>query len=536
MSNLSRVQIAACLLGGLLFCISGCSRPRPVLEETSPSENAPISQNQANTAPVNNDAPVSNNEAVMASASTSTPTPSIPTPTPVPAATPVPEMPIPVPEGGPFSYHTIAEGQTLGYIALLYQTEIEDLVQMNKLDGPSALLQIGQTLRVPVQTQIFAPTRPLLPDSEVVYSPAYVDFDVADFVNRQGGYLATYTEVVDNQTLTGAQLIERASLKFSVGPRVLLALLEYYGGWVTNPTPTEAQLRLPLGPRNTYSHSLHLSLGFTANRINAGYYGYKRDGFWIFHLPDGSQAISAQGSNAGTVGVQNILAIHSDLATWQQALEPDGFMATYRAFFGDPFSYQVQPLIPATLTQPALSLPWKEGQGFYLTSGPHGAFADGSAWAAIDFGPPDVLGNCFYSAEPNTASANGVVVWAEQGEVHLDLDGDGNVQTGWGLLYLHVALDAQNPVQPGQQITQGQVIGYASCEGGLANSSHLHLARRYNGEWMDAGGPVPMNLGGWVAQPNLVPYEGRMVKGTEVRTACECWEADRNLIVNTPSE
>jgi len=341
---------------------------------------------------------------------------------------------------------------------------------------------------------------------------------------------------VDGETLSGAELIERASLKFSVGPRVLLALLEYYGGWVTHPAPTEEQLRLPLGPHNRYSNSLHLALGFTANRINAGYYGYKRDGFWIFHLPDGSQAISAQGVNAGTVGIQNILAVHSDFDTWQQAIGPNGFMAAYRAFFGDPFSYQIQPLVPINLTQPPLSLPWKKGQGFYLTSGPHGGFADGSAWAAIDFGPPDVLGNCFYSAEPNTASAAGVVVWAKQGEVYLDLDGDGNIQTGWALLYLHTALDAQNPVRPGQQVAEGDVIGYASCEGGLANSSHLHFARRYNGEWMDAGGPVPMNLSGWVVQPNLVPYEGTIAKGDKVLTACECWDAEQNLIVNTGAE
>jgi LasA protease len=127
-----------------------------------------------------------------------------------------------------------------------------------------------------------------------------------------------------------------------------------------------------------------------------------------------------------------------------------------------------------------------------------------------------------------------VVIDARQGEIYLDLDKDGKIQTGWILFYLHVALDQDTPLQPGQTIQQGDVVGYASCEGGLSNASHVHLARRYNGEWMAAGGPVPMNLSGWVVQPNLVPYEGTITKGGQELEACECWDPEMNLIVNEP--
>jgi murein DD-endopeptidase MepM/ murein hydrolase activator NlpD len=100
------------------------------------------------------------------------------------------------------------------------------------------------------------------------------------------------------------------------------------------------------------------------------------------------------------------------------------------------------------------------------------------------------------------------------------------------LFYLHVALDLDTPLQAGQQVKLGDIIGYASCEGGQSNSSHLHFARRYNGEWMSAGGPVPMELSGWVVQPNVAPYDGVMVKGDQVRESCECWDPALNLIVN----
>ncbi len=503
--------------GGVLIFAAGCSGsptalpPTPNSQQSQPTFTA--------TAP-----------AQIVAVSTATPTPR-PTrkPTPTPA---VPPMPIPTPAYGPFVYHTIAEGQTLGYISMLYDTPLEELVAMNNLAGPDAIIRVGQDLRVPVQTSEVAPDTPLLPDSEVVYGPSYVDFDITKFVQEQGGYLASYEERVDNQRLNGAEVVELVAVQFSVGPRLLLSILEYYGEWVTNPTPTTAQINAPLGPHNPRGGSLYRALAFTANRINAGYYGYKRDGFWIFYLPDGKKAISAQGLNAGTVGVQNIMAIHSNWDEWQREMQGEGMLASYETLFGDPFERDAGAIVPIDLTQPPMSLPWESGQGFYFTSGPHGGYVDGSAWAAIDFGPPDVLAACFYSNEPNTAVADGVIVGARQGEVYLDTDGDGNIQTGWVVLYLHVALDVDTPVQPDQQVKQGDVIGYASCEGGLSNSSHLHLARRYNGEWMAAGGPVPMDLGGWVVQPNLVPYQGNIANGDEVRESCECWEPDLNLIVN----
>lgn len=467
---------------------------------------------------------------------TATPQPSA-TPSPSPTATPTVEpMPIPTLTGPIYTYHTVGTGETLSYLAWRYDISIEELVAMNDLEGPSALIQVNQSLRVPIEIETMAPAQKLLPDSEVVYGPSYVGFDIAGFVESQGGYLATYEQYVDGELLSGADAVMRVAEQFSVGPRLLLALLEYYGGWVTNPEPTERQLNRPLGPQNPRGSDLYLAMGFTANRVNAGYYSYKRDGFWIFELADRSLALTPEGLNAGTVGLQNILAIHSNEDSWPIALSDDGFTATYHLLFGDPFEKAIGPLVPADLTQPPLSLPWRQGQGFYFTGGPHPGYIDGSAWAAIDFGPPDVLGNCFYSNEPNTAVGDGVIVTARQGEVHLDLDGDGNIQTGWVLLYFHMALDIDRPVQVGQTINEGDVIGYASCEGGLSNSSHLHLARRYNGEWIEAGGPVPFSLSGWVVQPARVPYGGYLTNGLEIREPCECWEADKNLIVHRRSE
>lgn len=520
MTFFRQVTLAACLMWVLFFAVSCGGQaqltggiPLPSLDDEAGS-NRPGGRDQAGdegAGSLNPQRPIA----------------------PEPIATAVPAMPIPPPAMEPYAYHTVAVGESLTYIAELYETEIETLVRLNELSGPDAFIQIDQVLRIPLATDEPGPSDFILPDSEVIYSPAYVDFDIAKFAKKKGGYLVDYVEYVDGYARTGPEIIELIAERFGVGPRLLLALLEHYGGWVTNPTLSEEKISMPLGPRNIYANSLYHGLAFTANRINAGYYGYKRDGFWVFELADYSRAVTPQGLNAGTVGIQNLLAVHSDGDTWLEELGPNGLMATYRKLFGDPAKYALkQPVVPFDLTQPPLSLPWGQGKGFYFTSGPHSGYIDGSAWAAVDFGPPDVLGSCFYSAEPITAAADGVIIVARTGEIYLDLDGDGNIQTGWTLLYLHAIADAEEPVSVGEQVQQGDVIGYASCEGGLSSSSHLHLARRYNGEWMDAGGPVPLNLSGWVFQPTLTPYHGTAIKDGQVREACECWEPDLNLMVN----
>ena len=99
------------------------------------------------------------------------------------------------------------------------------------------------------------------------------------------------------------------------------------------------------------------------------------------------------------------------------------------------------------------------------------------------------------------------------------------------LLYLHIY--AESRVEPGAYLQRGQRIGHPSCEGGFSDATHLHFARRYNGEWIPAGsGLVPMVLSGWTAHEDVMPYDGTLTRGDEVRTAYECWDDDLNGLVS----
>ena len=86
-------------------------------------------------------------------------------------------------------------------------------------------------------------------------------------------------------------------------------------------------------------------------------------------------------------------------------------------------------------------------------------------------------------------------------------------------------ISGQERVAPGANLLTGDRIGHPSCDGGVSFASHLHFARRYNGLWIAVDDQRwPMNLSGWTASPGSQAYEGSLVKGDQVRTACECWE------------
>lgn len=85
------------------------------------------------------------------------------------------------------------------------------------------------------------------------------------------------------------------------------------------------------------------------------------------------------------------------------------------------------------------------------------------------------------------------MVRSERGVVVLDLDGDGHEQTGWAVLYLHIAARERVPV--GQHLYPGERIGHPSCEGGIATGTHVHLARKFNGSGSPPTGRCPFCQG-----------------------------------------
>jgi len=75
-----------------------------------------------------------------------------------------------------------------------------------------------------------------------------------------------------------------------------------------------------------------------------------------------------------------------------------------------------------------------------------------------------------------------------------------------------------------------QRIGHPSCEGGTASGTHVHVARKFNGEWIPADGPVPFEMSGWHAVAGERIYQGQLVRGDQVVTADPAGRAGSTII------
>jgi LasA protease len=430
----------------------------------------------------------------------------------------------------PAQVYTVQAGDTLSGIAARFGCNLDVLVGANSLANPNAL-QVGQKLQIPSTHMENGPATQLLPNSEFVNGPAYVDFDIAAFAAQQGGYLADYYEQVNGETLSGPEIVRLTAHHYSVGPRLLLTILEMKSGWVTNPSPSGQDLTYPMGYTGGGWELLSRQLAWAADALNQGYYDWRGRGLNVISWADGTATRYASNLNAATAGLQYYFARAGNKSQWQAAIGsgPDSFMATYRRLFGDPAQYAVEPLVAANTVAPTLVLPWSNGELWYYTGGPHGGWSDGSAWSALDFVPDEGFLGCQAAASWATAAAPGLVIYSQNGEVLVDLDGDGHEETGWVLFYLHLATQGRAPV--GTRVQVGDPIGHPSCEGGAAESSHLHFARRYNGEWIAADGPLPMILSGWQAHSDGRQYDGTMTRSGQERIACECRIADTNGLV-----
>jgi LasA protease len=383
-----------------------------------------------------------------------------------------------------------------------------------------AFLPPGQELYIPnVLGEIPYPSA-LLPDSEVIYSPSTVGFSVPEFIALAGGYLSTYGELVDGEWFSGADILQRVASETSANPRFLLAILEYRSGWVYGQPAYPQAVSHPIGFNVPDYRGLYKELVLTANHLNIGYYRWRQGTMTDLKFADGTAVRFSPDLNPGTVAVQHLFARLYRQASWIEALHgPDNFLSVHARMFGDPWARaaQVEPLFPAGLTQVELELPFPRGEQWSYTGGPHQSWNSGSPAGAVDFAPVTGEPVCAVSRAWVTASAPGIVTRSSHSVVAVDLDGDGYEQTGWVLVYLHLPQDGRVPA--GAWVNTDDPLGHPSCERGENTGTHVHLARKYNGEWVPAEGPLPFILSGWKVNAGSRPYEGTLTKGDQVITA-----------------
>lgn len=438
------------------------------------------------------------------------PTPS-PSPQPAAAATPEPE-PTRIPEG--YVEYATQSGDTLPAICAHfgvqpYQVISADVLDQERILDPGIPLLIRDVLGETSRPDI------LFPDSEFVYSRSAMDFDIQEFADEQGGYLADYAELMTRGTTPASEILQELALGFSINPRLFLTLIEHGSGWVTRQPQTLEEKRYPMGWIRSDRAGIYAQTGLLIRQLLQGYYNWRAGTLDTLAFLDGSSLRLSPFLNAGTVGVMYALAQYLDRPAWEAALYGSGNLAeVHERLFGDmqALSEGSDPLFGPDVEQPLLNLPIPINQKWAFTNGPHPAWGLYGPHAALDFAAAGDSG-CNVSKRFALAAAMGRVVRAGNGAVALDLNGDGYEQTGWVLVYMHIANSGR--AQLGDILQTDDPVGHPSCEGGPATGAHMHIARKYNGEWVLADGGLPFVLSGYRAHNGTRDCVGnRECKGT----------------------
>ena len=425
--------------------------------------------------------------------------------------------------------YSAQSGDWLPAVASRFGVNVSEITSPKPLSekgfiDPGTLLIIPNHLD---KTAEYTPSIQLLPDSEFVYSATAIDFDTAKYIQTANGYLATYREYLGTTAwTTGAEAIERLAFENSVNPRLLLAVLDYESHWVRGNPENDFRTKYPMGYESYLNVGAFGQLTWAINQMSSGYFGWRAGRIKELTFLDGKTVRLDPTLNAGTVSIYVLFSRLHTYNEWLRIIDKNsGFPAFYAGMFGDPWARaaNIVKFFPPNFNQPELSLPIEANITWSFTGGPHsawgveGSLAELGPLAALDFAPRGDKSGCVPTTTWVLAMAPGLVVRSGNGVVMIDLDGDGHEQTGWDLMYLHIATKDRVPL--GTWVERNDHIGHASCEGGVSTGTHTHVARKYNGEWMLADGPIPFVLSGWTTIAGSKPYLGKLVKDNKVITS-----------------
>lgn len=416
--------------------------------------------------------------------------------------------------------YTTQNGDILEVVAHRFGTSVSKITSIAVIKA-KGFLDPNISLFIPVKNRNYLSGIKILPDEYIVLSNTATDYNIVQEIKNANGFLANYEEYTSDGLMQGSEIIYKVSRDFSINPIVLLSLLEYKSHWVYSNPGTTAEIDYPMGWIDSNHKGLYKQMTWAAGMLSTGYYGWrygKINDIPFYKNPKPGKPIFFEPSlNAGSVAIQYLF---SQLYTWNE-VEPaiygeNGFFSVFISLFGNVWEgYQQNPNgLNARTMQIELSLPFSRFETWSMTGGPHAAWSTGSPSGAIDLAPSSSDHGCVESKSWIKASTAGQVVRSSKGVVIIDSDGDGLEETGWVILYLHVA--TADRISEGTIVQTGGNIGHPSCEGGNATGTHVHVARKYNGEWIPAFGPIPFVLSGWTVFDGEKEYDGGMRRGNSI--------------------
>ena len=417
-------------------------------------------------------------------------------------------------EPGTLVDYVAQSGDSVDSLSWRFGCTAEEIFKANpQIPEDVTTLPPGFPMKMPIYYEGFWGTEfQIIPDAAFVYGPDLIDFDLKAFLESTDGWFKNYRASIGDKRLDAAEILTYYGQNLSLNPKMLLALIEFQTGALSNSQRDASSEGAFLGFDNNH-RGPSLQISFVGDLLNEGFYSYFNNEMSRIEHKNGSFENIDPWQNSATVALHAYFSLLYDGDDYAFAIGPDGYAKTYQELFGDPWRRNTT-VLPGSLLQTELILPFDSGTVWSYTGGPHAVWGELKPYAALDFAPPTESQGCVHTDQFAVAVADGVVVRTDSGTVLLDLDGDGDERTGWVIYYLHLAEEGR--VKVGTVVKQGDRVGRPSCEGGNATGTHVHIARKYNGQWIPAASSIlPFVMNGWVPVEGNQPYEGYLVRGIQ---------------------
>jgi len=314
-------------------------------------------------------------------------------------------------------------------------------------------------------------------------------FDVTGWLQARGSGLLSNTEPLAEwgEQVNLGRMIAHEAARNGMDARVLLTLVELWGGGVSSPLTTDLTPTLPPAFRGATQYA-----GIEAVAAAAGAAYYNENG------------ARAAGMSRGTYAVAVALGGGAPAPVAQVAV----FAGVYQRLFGINPAMVASRGALAAGPEPTWRLPWINGERWWLNGGPHHNYGWGSVskrpWSHLDFQPRGGGGCSTSDTNPSSigAVAAGDVVYSDGNQVIVDHGG------GWRSSYFHVRSNSR--IANLKFVEAGERLGSPSCQGGRAYGVHVHFGLQMDGNFMEAAG---RRLSGWEVV-STSHYSGFLRKGS----------------------
>ena len=104
------------------------------------------------------------------------------------SGTPTPDATRPAQVVPTVKNYVVQSGDTLSAIARMYKVAVKALREANSLPA-NDMLVLGQSLEIPDNYLPLGSNHKLIPDSELVYGPGQIGFDITEYLSKWDSYL-----------------------------------------------------------------------------------------------------------------------------------------------------------------------------------------------------------------------------------------------------------------------------------------------------------------------------------------------------------